>query len=667
MNEMVSVIIPVFNTARFLDKCISSVVTQTYNNIEILAVDDGSTDESVKVLYDLQKTFSRMRIFEEPHKGVSAARNVGINNSLGEFLFFLDSDDYIEDGLIESLMTKIDKHKADIGISYLRRFGAAHNCDAPVVLERDYYCPEEIYEAYGKINVFGAIGGKLISRDLIGEIRFDSRFASAEDTLFIYELIKREPGVVISDDYFYKYRIHANNKVSEVSAKRIEDMYTVYKYIYDTEDAFGRERVAFQWFSNLMFFLSGLIGNDYSFDGGRKVRRILKRRLCMLRKEKYYRNISSVHKIKINLFVFGGIALNKHRSDDTLCTGCGACADICPNNCISIKVDKYGFRRAVVDGSKCINCGKCKRICPANVEYDNENISSYYALKASESDILASSTSGGAFRLIAGEVIKQGGIVIGCALADGKVKHIAVDEAKDIIKLVGSKYAESDTSGIYEQALDYLKSGRKVLFSGTPCQVEAMRRIAGNQYNNLYLADLICNGIASADMWKKYVATLEHKYRDKLVDFKFRDKRNKDDGHSVTAVFTGRAETWSMYSDPFLKSYFVGNNLRTECTACRFCHGERKSDITLGDFWGVERKYPSMNDGMGTSLVIVHSEHGFEMFNAIKDKAITLPLLEREARQPRLLYPFTGKKWRPVAGILYRWLPFGMWIKLFGR
>lgn len=667
----VSIIIPVYNTAEYLQECVESVLKQTWKNIEVQMVDDGSTDGSVAICKQYAQTNRNIFVCELQHEGVSKARNEGINRSTGEYLFFLDSDDAIDENLLELLVRKAEQHGAGIGISYFKRFGKAVDCNVPQgeVGLIDYIPKENVTEMFGngKMNVFGAIGGKLIRRDLIDELRFDEKISSGEDTLFVYELVRKKPGVVLTDEAFYYYRKHSANTVGLVSSKKIQDIFNVYRYIYQQEAEAGREIGAYQWYSILTFSLCGLIGSDFSTCEGMLAKKTLKEKIRIVRKDVRYHKIPKIRRAKLFLFLFFSESFGSASRRKPDCCGCGACMDICPRNCISMVMKRDGFLYPEIDEKKCVHCGLCDRVCPVKAVYDVRKKPKFYALQARESSVRQRSTSGGAFRLLAENVIEQKGIVIGAAMVQNKVKHIVVETMEELSALSGSKYVQSDTGGIYTVSKKYLEEGRQVLFSGTPCQAEALRRFLGKPYDNLLLVDLICNGVGSPEIWDKYTGLLQRKHRSKLVDFRFRDKRNADDGHTVAAVFETGERNWSMYADKFCKAYFNGSNFRAKCKECTFCTDRRNTDITIGDFWGVEQTKPEWNDGMGTSLVLVHSAKGKRIMEQCRKQADVIEVTECQARQPRLLFPFVGKKWMGIAKSLYGKMPFILWLKFFGK
>lgn len=211
------------------------------------------------------------------------------------------------------------------------------------------------------------------------------------------------------------------------------------------------------------------------------------------------------------------------------CCGCGACKAACKINAITIKRDEYSFEFPVIDESKCVGCKKCKDVC-AYQNSNNQNKTDKAFAAVSKSTDVMQSASGGVFASVAAEFVKDGGIAAGCSLEsnDGRLKpkHIIVDKPDDLHKLLGSKYVHSDTSEIFEKIKQLLNDGKNILFSGTPCQVDALYSYLGKRYDNLYTIDLICHGVPSKKMFSDYLSMLSNKYG-LVKEFVFRDKKKR--------------------------------------------------------------------------------------------------------------------------------------------
>ena len=311
------------------------------------------------------------------------------------------------------------------------------------------------------------------------------------------------------------------------------------------------------------------------------------------------------------------------------CCACGACLNICPKQAIFMQKDEYGFLYPQIDESKCIKCRLCLKTCAfQNSELKNIPIKTYAA--QSDNTDLKESASGGIFASIATNVLREGGVVYGAAMEMENdkltVRHIAVENDADLIKLQGSKYVQSSTEKIYQDVKKKLNDNRLVLFSGTPCQVDGLNSYLGKTYDNLITIDIICHGVPNNQMFQDYIALLEEKYKDKIIDFKFRDKTK---GWGLTAKgYTAKGYTAiipanvSSYYYMFLKSYIY----RDSCYSCKYACKNRCGDITIGDYWGIERAHPEVlkeNDYRldyknGISCLIVNTEHGIKVLEKYK-------------------------------------------------
>jgi len=219
------------------------------------------------------------------------------------------------------------------------------------------------------------------------------------------------------------------------------------------------------------------------------------------------------------------------------CMGCSACMNICPVGAIEMHEDKEGFKRPVINQEKCINCGACRRTCPVLNTQTNQALNKCYACYSKDEHSMANSSSGGIFYLLADYVIKNKGIVIGAAFdKHNKLNHIAINELEDIIHLQGSKYLQSDLRDIFQLIRKNIKD-KLILFVGTPCQVAGLKAFLKKDYDNLITVDIICHGVPSPKLFKKYVTEMEARENQKLVKYIFRDKTSGWETYSNTFVF----------------------------------------------------------------------------------------------------------------------------------
>ena len=292
------------------------------------------------------------------------------------------------------------------------------------------------------------------------------------------------------------------------------------------------------------------------------------------------------------------------------CTGCTACMNVCPRSAISMVDNGDGFKYLVIDQNKCINCGLCKRTCPVLNTIKNDSLNKCYVGYNKDEDLRFKSSSGGIFSIIANYFLENDGVVIGSAFDDdNKLKHIAVTKKEELFKVMGSKYLQSDLDNIFTYIKDNLKN-KKILFVGTPCQVAGLKSFLKKDYDNLLCIDLFCHGVPSPKLFEKYVGELE-KNNGTLINYW--------DTYSNTATFKNKKITELRKDNDYMKLFLSDIALRESCYSCNFKLGNKYSDITLGDFWGVKKFYPEMYNNKGVSAIIINTLKGKNMFNIISD------------------------------------------------
>ncbi len=365
---------------------------------------------------------------------------------------------------------------------------------------------------------------------------------------------------------------------------------------------------------------------------------------------------------------------NKNKMDMKLyldkkdCCGCGACADCCPQNAVQMMRDAEGFWYPKIDRTTCTNCGRCRQVCPLKRQDAAEPDNLYLGVQAKDDKLRYSSSSGGLFSILSEYVIHKNGVVYGAAYnRDMNVVHQAAEERSQLDRIIRTKYVQSDMTGIYRSIERDLKRGRWVLFCGTPCQAQALILYLGRVYDRLIVVDLVCYGVPSPGIWEDYVNCLERRHKGKMTDFSFRDKRNADNGHTRAYVIDGKEYVDSLYRDFFSRMYFKNRIIRPSCHSCRFCTVRRESDFTIGDFWGIERSNPGWDDGMGTSMVIAHTDKAKDIWGEIRQNVRWFVCTEEALLQPRLLKPVAAAVSRQRFMMLYRILPFSAMMKLMDR
>lgn len=308
------------------------------------------------------------------------------------------------------------------------------------------------------------------------------------------------------------------------------------------------------------------------------------------------------------------------------CCGCMACAQVCPKNCIKFVPNKEGFKYPQIDSSVCIDCGLCTKRCPVMTEPQRYDNSTVYAAKIHDTKLSANSSSGGIFPLLAKNVLANGGSVFGCAYDENMVaRHIEITSENELHKLQNSKYVQSDLEGIYTKAKSALESGRLVLFSGTGCQIAGLQTFLNKKYDNLFTVDIICHGVPSPALFEKYLEWKGRELGGKLTEYSFRSKEKHGWNIYHKAANGKKSEFKNGIFDPYYYAFSKGKILRENCYECRYAKSERVSDMTLGDFWGIEMSNPEFYDLNGVSVVLVNNEKGKKMWDEISDKVEFIP------------------------------------------
>lgn len=301
-------------------------------------------------------------------------------------------------------------------------------------------------------------------------------------------------------------------------------------------------------------------------------------------------------------------------SDKSKCSGCYSCMNICPKNCIKMKIDKEGFWYPEVDKEKCINCGLCEKRCPILNDMSIDNEPKAYACYNLDEEVRKESSSGGIFTLLASHIIDKGGFVYGATFSkDYLVEHIQVNTKDKLSKLRGSKYVQSKLGRTYSEIRDLLNQNKLVYFSGTPCQIDGLLCFLNKKYDNLICQDIVCHGVPSPKIWKHYLNKFKLEENAKIL---FRDKSTGWDSYSFTIEQKNKFTQLASQNE-YMKVFLKDLCLRPSCYDCHSKSLHRNSDITLADFWGIKEVCPDMYDNKGTSLVFINSKKGQEIFNKI--------------------------------------------------
>lgn len=313
--------------------------------------------------------------------------------------------------------------------------------------------------------------------------------------------------------------------------------------------------------------------------------------------------------------------------DKSKCCGCCACVDACAHQAISLKTDIEGFWYPVVDKEKCVDCGLCDKVCP-ELHIDELKKNDYpkpahtMAAINKKMSVRWDSTSGGAFSALADAMYEQGGYVSGAVYnEDFSVRNFISSNPADLERLRSSKYLQSKAEGLYKEIRELLRKGEKVLACGTPCQMAALRSFLRKDYDNLIIVDFICRGVNSPKVYRKYLDSLERKFGGKVVYVKAKNKELGWRNLTRKVVFDNGKVYYGVHmQDDFRRGYHTNVYCRPSCYTCQYKGFPRMADITIADYWGIERVDPNMDNNIGTSMILLNSNKGIAFFEKVKDK-----------------------------------------------
>lgn len=304
--------------------------------------------------------------------------------------------------------------------------------------------------------------------------------------------------------------------------------------------------------------------------------------------------------------------------DKKNCSGCSACASICPKQCITMTEDNEGFLYPKVNEDICINCGLCEKVCNELHPYEKSEPIHVFAAINKDEDIRLRSSSGGIFYLLAEKIIRESGVVFGARFDENWQVYIDYAEDLDGVEaFLGSKYVQARIGDAYKEVKHFLTQGRKVLFSGTPCQVAGLHKFLRKSYENLLSVDFVCHGTPSPKVWRMYLDEVVNEIRN-IRSIGFRTKEKGWKNFCFNLRYNQSERTISMLSphldNPFMKAFLHDIILRPSCYECKAKGCSSKSDITLADFWGINTVFPELDDNKGTSLIFVNSIVGVKIF-----------------------------------------------------
>ena len=379
------------------------------------------------------------------------------------------------------------------------------------------------------------------------------------------------------------------------------------------------------------------------------------------------------------------------------CCGCHACVSVCAKHCITMQTDREGFLYPVVDKDACTDCGLCEKVCPViHQSAPVEPQATYIAINRNE-EIRQQSSSGGIFTLLAEQVVAEGGVVFGARFdRDWSVIHSWTDTVEGLAAFRGSKYVQSRIGDSYREAREFLKQGRKVLFSGTPCQIAGLRKYLRKDYDHLLTVDFICHGVPSPDVWQRYLSELREELRAErgvgnntvpssmdempvITGISFRDKTNgwKKYGFLLRYAASEAAPNTVSSSaikflqpfpeNPFIRGFLADVYLRPSCYACPAKSGKSGSDITIADAWGINMFVPEHDDDKGACYVLENTARGASYMSLFSFDlhAVDINLIKRynpsyvssvkpHAKRRQFFKEYTTRPGKPICKIVHK-------------
>ncbi len=341
--------------------------------------------------------------------------------------------------------------------------------------------------------------------------------------------------------------------------------------------------------------------------------------------------------------------------DKKACCGCQACYEVCPGKCISMVADEEGFLYPNVNRSACVNCHLCEKACPQLnlIAHPSDEPIACFAAISNDEETRFQSSSGGVFSQLAKTILNKGGVVFGARFDDSfSVYHSYSETEEGITPFRGSKYSQSDLRDAYSQVNGFLRENRPVLFTGTPCQIAGLRGyIQHKDDDNLFLVSVVCHGAPSPQVWKEYLKDVTNGAQPTTVSM-----RDKSEGWSKYRMIIRRDDESFLDTiatdTPFMKAYLNDLILRPSCYSCQF-RGNHGSDLTLGDYWGIENIHPDMSDDKGTSLILVYTAKGQQLLSGLDLKLKESRYEDAIKGNPSIIYP----AYKPVERALF-WRAF---------
>lgn len=617
MGEMplVSVVIPTYNRKHSLKRSIDSVLGQTYGNLEIVIVDDCSTDgtmEFVEGEYGAVTGTNIVYVRNDSNLGAGASRNVGVSYANGEYIAFHDSDDEWYPDKLEKQMRYFVMCDRGVGAVYSMFY-----TNGP---KSDIYPPQGVEMMYKTGNVFYT----LLLNSLVGMITlvmrksvfieiggFNEQLNSLEDYEMTLRIAQKYEIILVDEVLAVAYE--SENSVGKRSRDKIITQFYIMDMYRDELASAGLKKQKFDMV--------------YQEARGYQCEEFFCQCIMQLSKdpdylayvqEKWEELYPSNHPEQVETVDISGVSA---------CTGCMACYNVCPVGAVSQEYNEEGFLIPVIDEEKCIRCGRCKAVCPVCNETQGAVLpKDCYAVMGSD-EIRKESSSGGVFRVLADQVLAEGGYVCGAVWNDNwQVEHIVSDRLEDVRRMMSSKYVQSNVGNTYRQMKELLGHGRKVLFTGCACQVTGLRRYLEKEYENLLLADVVCHGVPSQKIFDRCLDKKEE-----ITRISFRDKEVFGWSPGLFLKYQDGTEYIGNKSDPYMFGFLNNWILRKTCYDCKF-KNKKYSDLSLGDFWGIQQ-ICGFGDSKGVSFVTLNTGKGAYFFKSVLPKFVQTVCLPTEAAE----------------------------------
>lgn len=642
-----SVVVLHYKQWEYWKEAVQSVLDQDYPRIQLVFSDDGSPGFSRKKVEEYIQSKKKKNIEDyvvldnKINQGTASNCDTALRSCVGEYVLLLDGDDALFSG---NVLRKFADEFHQLPERENIVTADCLMCDVDMNPEKQWYSPEIIAEKnsmtaaqqYQSLycDFFPVPSATALRRSVFEKCGGFRRpyVRLAQDGYYYIHLARLGERFHVADFVAAKHRSGGvcspigekpSPNVIEVREETLKiGEFEVFPYLSDFT-AEQREKVCQRYYENLISYRiwsnrieKGISEPTYSILKAWAERKNIP--WCFYKSKLRFFRDDQQWKTGCNTKV--SLAASKEK-----CCGCTACKNVCPVSAITMAEDEQGFLYPKIDNEKCIGCNRCQQVCPMScAPEDAQEPISYLAVKHRNPKVRRNSRSGGVFAAMAGQVLRSGGVVYGAAFdEDLTVKHIRIDQETDIVRLQGSKYVQSDMGDSFSNAAADLKAGIPVLFSGTPCQIDGLKRYLGKgniDPDKLLLVDIVCHGAPSPKVYREYCEYLEHCHQGHLETFNFRDKETGWSSHFESAQYICNGKLESLRSNQYATLFQKDIMLRPSCFSCPYACYERVSDVTIGDFWGIEKALPEFADDLGTSLVMPHTEKGAQILRKVRWK-----------------------------------------------